>query len=433
MPDRLLERVRRALASTIRIDAEIGRGGMGVVYLGWHVELARKVAVKVLHLSLTGSEEEDRFLREAQLMARFKHAHIIRVLDRPSPDQVDGLNLFVMEHVENESLAEQVLRKRLSPDEARRLGMQLLDALGEVHRHRVIHRDVKPANVVYDKVRRVWLLTDFGIAKVLDSPTLGAAGTAEGTREYMPPDQEEWRNPTAQRDLYSAAATIYEAYTSEQWNSNTSPTSAGWRGIPRRQAAALRKGSEPAAKDRWKTTEEFRKAFGPSIISPSMKVAIAVATAAVLALIVRTLWPRLPPPPPPPPVEMALVTFTTTEPTIVTKVEDLNADVKTAVNAVLDTDPVTVPACERVAALHCVSGQVGMLPHDSLVVAVTIATGAKHDRITMPPEPDPVALAGRVVIAVLSRTDHQAVIDECRLPGAPRPINSLRARSITSV
>ncbi|HKV70662.1 MAG TPA: serine/threonine-protein kinase [Gemmatimonadales bacterium] len=416
MHNQLEERVSRALASTIRIIAKIGEGGMGVVYRGRHLQLDVDVAVKVLRPELAGAEMVERFRREAQLMARFKHPNIIQVLDLPSPDQVDGLHLFVMEYVKGTSLAERLSEVRLKEKVALELGKQLLGALTEVHRRRVVHRDIKPSNLVFDTIRAAWVLTDFGIARILDTPTLSEPNEAHGTVDYMPPDKEEWRDVTVQLDLYAAAATIFEGYTGEAWNKNTSPSSAGWSRIPRRQAAALRKGIAPA-KDRWRTAEEFKKAFEREQIPPIGLLAMAAVVAGIL--VWRLIWPCTWPWGicPAPPVEVAFAGFTTTDPSLQEKVADLNEAVRAGLNAVLDTDP--SQSCDRRGgAQYCVLGDVSQVS-DSLNATVTTVSSGRSDRVTLPRNPDPAVVAGPAVVAILSRTGHPGIIEECRLPASP--------------
>lgn len=421
MNDRLFERVRAALASTIRIDSEIGRGGMGVVYGGLHRQLDVRVAVKVMQPRHTGTEVEERFLREAQLMARFRHPHIIKVLDRPAPEQVDQLNLFVMDFVDGESLAEKREQGRIPPAKAFVLGKQVLEALTEVHRNGVLHLDVKPENVIYDKIRRGWILTDFGIAKVLDNTSLSDPGVARGTPGFMPPDEEEWRSPTYQRDLYSTAATIYEAYTSEPWNSNTSPTSTEWRRIPALQARALRKGSAPVAKDRWRTAEEFRREFGKVPLPPAIKVAIGVVSLLLLGAIGLKVWDGTHPVTSPPPIELVTAGVTTNDPTLQAKASDLTAIMNAGLNATLQPDPILAPKCtDEVRVRHCVAGELGKLPGDSLNVTLVILGGGGREVVTLAgAQGDVSSLGGRLAVEVLSRTGHAKVIEECLLPSSP--------------
>lgn len=415
VPNMLEERVRRALASTIRIIAKIGEGGMGVVYKGRHLQLDVDVAVKVLRPELAESEMEERFRREAQLMARFNHPHITQVLDLPSPDQVDGLHLFVMQYIEGSSLAEKLTAERLGSDQAWLLGIQLLDALAEVHRRRVVHRDVKPANLVFDTIRNGWVLVDFGIARVLDTPTLAEPGTAPGTVEYLPPEKDEWRNVTPHLDLYAAAATIFESYTAEAWNKNTSPTSTGWGRIPGRQARSLRRGIAPA-RTRWGSADEFRKAF-----RPRWKAWWFVAAAAVLAAVTVVIYrPGRPSIPLPSPVQMALVPFTTGSPTLQAKVADLYQSTRDGLNAVLDTDPAILSSCDgHLEVQRCVTGEVDLLSADSFNVTVTIRSPGRVEHATLPPGPDPAALGRRLVTALLAQAGHQDIIEECRLPLTP--------------
>ena len=418
MPNLLEERVRRALASTIRIIAKIGEGGMGVVYKGRHLQLDVDVAVKVLKPEIADAEAIERFRREAQLMARFKHPNIIQVLDLPSPDQVDGLHLLVMEYIEGSPLADRLMEERLTRKEALELARQLLRALREVHRHRVVHRDVKPGNVVFDSIRKGWVLCDFGIARVLDTPTLTEPGTALGTREYLPPDQHEWADPSPQLDLYAAAATIYEAYTAEPWNPQTSPTSAGWRTIPSRQAKAIRKGIAPAAQ-RWRSAEEFLKALDPSV--PWVWYVLAAIVVAGVAWrgtpYIRCL---LDPDACRKPVELGFVGFRANDPTLQTKATDFGLAVFGDLADVLDTDPQRLPACvTKPWLLHCVDGQLARVAPDSYTVTMRYFQGPKVEIVTVGPSRDLSNLEGDVSIAVLERLGQQRLIADCRLDGAP--------------
>lgn len=415
MPNLLEERVRRALKSTIRIDAEVGGGGMGVVYRGWHSQFERDVAVKVLRLEFGDADAIERFRQEAQVMVRLRHRHIIRVLDFPPPDQVDGLSLFTMEFLAGESLAQRVERKRLLEKEAYALGLQLLDALIEVHRHGVIHRDVKPGNVVYDQERGHWVLADFGIAKVPQGPASTEPGTARGTREYMPPNKDEWREATVQSDLYAAAATIYEAYTAEPWNPNTSPTSAGWSQIPRHQAAALRKGTASDARERWKSAQEFLDAFRVRR-PPGYWAAIATAVSAGIIAIIGNyiVTHRIP---------FALAGVSTTDPALQAIAGDINRAVMTDLSAVLDTDPVTIGDCRHPSFFHrpirCADGLLVGLPPDSLKVSLGFYSGGKGQVVDMGPERDKDTLAGRLAIELLGLTGHPTVTDDCSLSATP--------------
>ena len=417
MPNLLEERVRRALASTIRIIAKIGEGGMGVVYKGRHVRLDVDVAVKVLKPE-AGAEMIDRFRREAQLMARFHHPNIIQVLDLPSPDQVDGLNLIVMQYIEGRPLADRLMEERLGKKEALEFARQLLRALREVHRHRVVHRDVKPGNVVFDSIRQGWVLCDFGIARVLDTPTLTEPGTAVGTREYLPPDQDEWAEPTPQLDLYAAAAAIYEAYTAEPWNPQTSPTSAGWSRIPSLQAKAIRKGIAPRA-ERWLSAEEFLHALDPH--TPwwlYVAAALLVIGAAWWGIPNVGCWLR--PDICKKPVELGLGEFKSNDPSIQTKATDLGVALFGDLADVLDTDPQHLSACvAKPWLLHCVDGELGRVAPDTYVVTMRYFQGPKLEIVTVGPSRDLSKLAGDLSIAVLERLGQQRLIADCRLNGAP--------------
>jgi serine/threonine-protein kinase len=184
----------------------LGRGGMAVVYLATETHLKRKVAIKVLPPELTFGHGVDRFKREAQTAAALDHPHIIPVYRIAS-----GKKLFwyAMKFLEGRSLEDLIKeKKRLTLDETIHILVQVAEALDYAHEHSVIHRDVKPANVMLDSHNRV-IVTDFGIAKALTEQTLTASGSVVGTPYYMSPEQGVGRGVSARSDQYSLAVMAY--------------------------------------------------------------------------------------------------------------------------------------------------------------------------------------------------------------------------------
>src|SRR5438552_4191516 len=178
MSDLLAQRLSQALGSSFTLEGEIGRGGMGVVYHARDERLKRGVAVKVLPPDLAFREEiRIRFLRQAETAARLSHPHIVPI--HSVGEGPDGLVYFVMAYVDGESLAARLKRReRLPPEEARRIMMETADALGAGHALGIIHRDVKPDNILLEGSRGRTVLTDFGIAKALTSTTGPGTGPA---------------------------------------------------------------------------------------------------------------------------------------------------------------------------------------------------------------------------------------------------------------
>jgi len=183
------EQVAAHLSDQYQIVRELGRGGMGVVFLARDIALHRLVAIKVLRLEFAGSEEHrERFRREARMTARLSHANIVPV--HTFGEEGDFVYI-VMKYVHGESLAERLrAQKRLSTEEARRILYDLVQALDYAHRENVVHRDLKAENILLERGTGRAMLTDFGVAlqRSLD-PVRAEAALAFGTPHYMSPEQ----------------------------------------------------------------------------------------------------------------------------------------------------------------------------------------------------------------------------------------------------
>ena len=198
-----------------RIIREVGRGGMGVVYEAEQLSLKRRVALKVLRYAVADPEAMARFRREAETVAKLHHSNIVPIF---AIGEADGVNYFAMQFIDGYSLAD-VQRDATQPLNAMDVadwGLQAAEALAYAHEHEIIHRDVKPSNLILDPEGRVWL-TDFGLAKRLDDVKLSMTGAILGTPRYMSPEQaSSVRKPVDHRtDIYSLGATLYELVTNE--------------------------------------------------------------------------------------------------------------------------------------------------------------------------------------------------------------------------
>jgi Tol biopolymer transport system component len=195
------------------IQAEIGRGGMGAVYKGYDPLLDRYVAVKVLAPHLVWQTEfVERFLREARAAARLKHSSIVTIHD---VGQEGGWYYFVMEYLEGQTLTDAIQQRGpLPPDEVLSVLRPLADALDYAHHRGLIHRDIKPGNVIVGPAGLV-TLTDFGIARAAQETRLTATGTIVGTPEYMSPEQARGLAVDARSDQYSLAVVAYEMLSGE--------------------------------------------------------------------------------------------------------------------------------------------------------------------------------------------------------------------------
>ena len=181
--DDLFQRLSRALGTQYRVERELGRGGMGVVFQGTDVALDRPVAIKVIHPELAGHEGlARRFLSEARTIARLRHPNIVTV---HAAGTGEGLLYYVMDEVPGETLRARLVReRRLPPAEAARIASDIAAALDAASLAGIVHRDVKPENVLLDSGSGRAMLADFGIARVLQQAETGertASGVAVGT------------------------------------------------------------------------------------------------------------------------------------------------------------------------------------------------------------------------------------------------------------
>jgi tetratricopeptide (TPR) repeat protein/predicted Ser/Thr protein kinase len=193
--------------SQYRISEKLGAGGMGEVYLADDTRLNRKVALKFLLPQYTSDEEiKARFIREAQAAASLSHPAIITVHE---VSEFQGRPFMAMEYVEGKSLREVIDKKRSSFMAILDLAMQIGEGLGRAHEAGIIHRDIKPQNILIGLDGRP-KITDFGLAKVKDSPEITKAGTTFGTIAYMSPEQAKGIEVDRRADIFSFGVVLYE-------------------------------------------------------------------------------------------------------------------------------------------------------------------------------------------------------------------------------
>src|SRR5438128_1676572 len=198
---------------------ELGRGGMATVYLAADVKLGRRVAIKVLPPTTRSYLGSGRFQREVLFAAQLSHPHIVPLFEA---DEADGLLFYAMEYVEGESLKDRLTRDGPLPvEEAIRITAEVGDALQYAHETGVIHRDIKPGNILLSRGHAV--VSDFGIAKVVaesgattDGTSITGTGITVGTAEYMSPEQASGeKRIDARSDVYGLAAVLYEMLAGE--------------------------------------------------------------------------------------------------------------------------------------------------------------------------------------------------------------------------
>jgi serine/threonine-protein kinase len=317
LPPRLVE----ALRDHYRLERELGRGGMGAVYLAEDLKHHRRVAVKVLRPDLSASLGTDRFLREIEVAARLQHPAILPLHDS---GQADGYVFYIMPYVEGESLRDRLARQHELPvEEAARILSEVLDALAYAHGKGVVHRDIKPDNIMLSG--RHALLLDFGVAKAVNDSAgpefVTTTGLALGTPSYMAPEQAVADKQVDHRaDLYAVGVVGYEMLAGRRpFPGNTAQqivvaqmTKAPDELLAHRPsvtpalAAAIMRAIERNPADRWQSAAEMAARLEPYLVpsgestpAPSpgpeprrgggRRLALAAGAAVVIAAVAAAL------------------------------------------------------------------------------------------------------------------------------------------------
>ena len=275
--DALFLSFQEAVAGRYSLERELGRGGMGVVYLAREVRLDRPVAIKLLPPELAAQASlRDRFMREARTAARLSHPYIVPI---HSVDDIGGFVFYVMAYVDGETLAQRVAaRGALPPHEVVRVLREVAWALAYAHAQGVVHRDIKPANILLERGNERAMVTDFGIARVAHVSGDTSVGEVLGTPEYMSPEQAAGEQLDGRSDLYSLGVVGFYALTGEL--PFTAPTAQGVlmqhlttpaplvssraRGIPAALAQAIDNCLQKDAAARYPTGEALAAALTPA-------------------------------------------------------------------------------------------------------------------------------------------------------------------------
>ena len=261
-----------------RLIERIGAGGMGEVWRAEDTKLLRHVAIKILPPQLAlDAEWKERFLREARAIAQVNHPNIATIY---SIDQYEDSFFIAMELIEGEALSSMIAQGPLSPADAVRVAVHVADGLSEAHEKGIVHRDIKPDNILVSK--KVVKILDFGIAKQLGGtadPALTQGGMVVGTPHYMSPEQALGRAVDARTDIFSLGVVLYEMLSGQKPFTGDAATQVllqivmneprdiaqAASGIDRQLAMIVRRCMQKQAADRYQSCEELRKALTDSL------------------------------------------------------------------------------------------------------------------------------------------------------------------------
>src|SRR5579884_3261817 len=258
------------LAGRYELEELVGAGGMSSVYRAHDRVLERRVALKVLHQHFSDDDEYvQRFLREARTVASLSHPNVVTVIDR---GEHEGRQFIVFEYVDGENLKQLIQRRGPAPvATALELGIQIAQALSFAHQHGLVHRDVKPQNVLLNGDGRA-KVTDFGIARSLDvQHSVTHTGTVLGTSDYIAPEQAQGRAVDEHTDVYSLGVVLYELLTGHvpfagenfvavamrHINDEAAPLAEARPDVPPRVEAAVRRAMAKDPDDRFPTMAAF--------------------------------------------------------------------------------------------------------------------------------------------------------------------------------
>jgi serine/threonine protein kinase len=280
IPRDLLQMVRNALGDRYEIDREIARGGAARVFAA-RDRTGRAVALKILHPELLASLTAQRFLREITLLAQLSHPHIAPLLDY---GERDWLLFFAMAYFEGPTIRQQLDRvRRLALADALRAADEILDALTYAHAHNVVHRDVKPENIVLSPSAGT-VLVDFGIARAIaasaDAARVTRSGFTVGTATYMSPEQVSGASELDHRsDVYSLGCLLFECLAGQppfqhpvdavmmEMHRRAAPPDVRSLvpGLPRTLSKVVARALEKEPADRWQSAAEMRAALRDAV------------------------------------------------------------------------------------------------------------------------------------------------------------------------
>ena len=286
-PDLLMERLQRAVAPDYQVVRRLGVGGMGTVYLAHEVTLNRDVAIKVLRLELATAEGAESFHREARTLASVRHPNVV-VIHRPG--QGEGLHFYIMELLNGPTLEDRLESGPLPAADVRRIAIDILRGLEDVHRLGLVHRDIKPSNIFLLPERAV--LSDFGITRAVSQDPNVPPPRAEGTPDYMAPEQIEGGPITPRADIYSLGVALYEAMTGRRFHEQRAEID--WSGVPRDLVRVLRRAVAQHPEDRWPDVKTFRHALAPRRLPVPPSVLVGVGAAVVAGAVLYKTFASAP-------------------------------------------------------------------------------------------------------------------------------------------
>jgi serine/threonine protein kinase len=384
--DAVLDMLKQATIGEYEIHRELGRGGMATVYLAHDIALDRKVAIKVMSpaLLLMGEGMTERFKREARTAANLSHPHIIPIYTVKS----SGKSLFfVMKFIAGRSL--EAIIKDIGPmpvSMVKAILQQVGHALGYAHRHGVVHRDVKPANIMIDE--EGWsVVTDFGIAKVAENRGLTMTGIAVGTPSYMSPEQCAAKDITGKSDQYSFGVVAYEMLTGKQpfegdsamaimfahFHEQPRPILDARPDCPPELATCVMRMLEKAPDKRWGSMEEVVSALGAQPLAhndPTRLRLVELAKKGSTREILKQITP--PPTSPVPPAKTRAIPEAATTPIPTPKI--VSVGITPARSDLHVGDTMQLTATPRASGGATSAGRVGWASADPGIATVS-ATG----------------------------------------------------------